>query len=218
MGRLALILVLVTAVGCVRPIHRRTFVFHIAGQTGFDHPATLDENALGLALAGRIAPADLPGMAHAMARAFRRMHGGEVIYYRRPEGGAYLFAVQGGALVVTPYGRAGKADRYALADLSRAASTRGGRPKVIVRGAVEAADAPGAIVQIESAFAIEQFVYVNGTFQGTVAPGQSRAFDVAPGHVTLLVADAADGVTNAVTLELDVAAGKQYALSVEPEI
>lgn len=211
---IALIVTLITAAGCTRPIHRRTYVFQLAGHGAYDHPATVPEEAIRLTLLGRVAPVDLDGLPQTMRRAFQRMRPAQVIYYRRPEGGAYLFGVRDGSLVVTPWGRPGRAQRYALTELLRVAPA-----KAVERGeAAPGATPDQAELEVESAFGVTQYVFVDGTFAGTVPVGASQVFLLAGGRVTIVLADAADGGTNAVRLGLELSPGRRYRLSVLPRL
>ena len=83
----------------------------------------------------------------------------------------------------------------------------------------ETIDAPGGPpeVEVESAFAIEQFLFVNGTFLGTVPPGQTRLFELPEGKVVLVSADAKDGA-NPARVELEAVIGRRTRLSILPKL
>jgi hypothetical protein len=216
---LALPLALLLA-ACLRPVHARTYALHVDGHSGYDHPARVGEGQLDLALRGRVADADLPGLAPAMARAFARLGPDQVLYYRHPDGGAWLFGVRGGKLVVTPFGARAAVARpaeYALADLAEA-DRPAAPPKKLVHVERVTTGHADAELEVEVAFAIEQYVFVGGTFVGTVGPGQTRVFRVPAGRARVVVADGKDGATNAAGVELDLEVGVLERLSVEPQL
>ncbi len=208
-----------TCAGCVRPLEARTFVFEVPGQRGFDHPADVPADAIALALVGRVPAADIPPLARAIASRFRSLRPSQVVYYRHAHGGAYLIGVRGRQLVVIPHGlRAAKSAAPAAYDLDAlAAARRSGPRKRAERGEPTATGGEGAMLEVDVAFAATQFVFVNGTFTGTVEPGQMRSFPVAPGHAVVVAADAADGARNAVRAEFDFQPGQLEHWSILPE-
>lgn len=216
---LSIVTLVLSLAACLRPIHERTWVVGSYAGARYDHPAHVAEAALELALAGRVDDADRPGLAAAMARAFPRLRPDQVIYYRHPGGGAYLFGVRAGKLVVTPVGLRARGGappaEYALTDLQNSSP-----PKRAARGDVTdlAAGATGAELEVESAFAVPQFVFADGVFLGTVAPGATRVFPIAAGHAHVVAADGQDGKQNAVEDDFDFVPGKRYHWSIEPRL
>lgn len=202
---------------CARPIHRRTYVFADPGAR-HDHPADVPSRAMELVLAGRVHAADGPGLATAMASAFRRLRPDQHLYYRHPSGGAWTFAVEGGALVVRARGRRGDAvERYDLGELRRAAEA-GPPAKVAEPGAIVPIDGQHAELEVDVAFAIEQFVFVDGVFAGSVPPGGTRVFRARPGRITVTASDSPDGAVNAVTAVFELRAGRRQRWSILPRL
>lgn len=213
--RWALCLALVAA--CHRPIHRRTHVFEQPGARPYQHPAELSAEALEPILVGRIHRADLPGMAAALSRTFRRLGPRDVIHYRHPDGGAVVMYVLGDALVVKATGE--PIATYALADLEL--GTRAIRPpKRVEVGEITPLDGVGAggdaELEVSALIALAQYVFVDGKFVGAVPPGETRTFVIRPGRVRVVIADGDDGRANAVTVEVEVQGGTRRAVAVTP--
>ncbi len=210
------LLVLTLGAACSRPVARRTWVFEVPGHGGYRHPARVAAADVSPALA--VIPAyDRAGLAATIARTLGRIGPDEVVYYRHPHGGAWLFGVRGQELIVQGYGLRHGEHHHAL-------PPEPGKPPPRLVGPVKVVD-PGPTedngrdypeLMVISSIAVDQYLFVSGDFLGVVRAGQSATFKVPAGRVAVTATDDRAGEVNPMAQQFEFVAGLRHDLLIMP--